>query len=257
MEEILHQNKDGFVVLNRDNLAAWELRNECLGQVIAFSLEREVDRGSYLRDDRLYIRIEEQAREICQMSEIRLLGRHNVANVLAACAIAGVVGATEEAMRMVATTMVGIEHRLELVRKHHGVRYYNDSIATSPERAMAALRAFDDPVVLLVGGRDKHLPWDAWADLVMDKARHLVVFGEVRPIVEHAIATAQLKGQRDLQESPWMHSVETLGEAVAVAASLARSGEVVLLSPGGTSFDEFKDFTERGDRFRTLVQDLK
>ncbi|MCG2767115.1 MAG: UDP-N-acetylmuramoyl-L-alanine--D-glutamate ligase, partial [Anaerolineae bacterium] len=172
------------------------------------------------------------------------------------CAIAGVAGAPVEAMRAVATTMVGIEHRLEFVREHQGVRYYNDSIATSPERAMAALRAFDEPVVLLAGGRDKHLPWDAWADLALEKARHLVVFGEVQPIVERAIATAQLKGQRDLRESLWMRSVETLGEAVAFAASLARPGEVVLLSPGGTSFDEFKDFAERGDRFRMLVQDL-
>ena len=252
----LHQNEDGHVVLSRDNAAAWELRNECLGQVIAFSLEREVVRGSYLRDDRLYVRIEGQAREICRMDEIKLLGRHNVANVLAACAIAGVAGAPAEAMRAVATTMVGIGHRLEFVREHQGVRYYNDSVATSPERAMAALRAFDEPVVLLAGGRDKHLPWDAWADLALEKARHLVVFGEVQPIVERAIATVQLKGQRHLRESLWMRSVETLGEAVAVAASLARPGEVVLLSPGGTSFDEFKDFAERGDRFRMLVQDL-
>jgi len=252
----LHQNVDGHVVLSRDNSATWELGNECLGQVIAFSLEREVARGSYLRDDRLYVRIEGQAKEICRTGEVKLLGRHNVANVLAACAIAGVAGAPVEAMRAVATTMVGIEHRLEFVREHQGVRYYNDSIATSPERAMAALRAFDEPVVLLAGGRDKHLPWDAWADLALERARHLVVFGEVRPIVERAIATVQLKGQRDLRESLWMRSVETLGEAVAVAASLARPGEVVLLSPGGTSFDEFKDFAERGDRFRMLVQDL-
>ena len=124
------------------------------------------------------------------------------------------------------------------------------------ESVCEVLRAFNEPVVLLAGGRDKHLPWDTWADLVLEKASHLVVFGEVRPIVERAIATAQLKGQRYLRDSLWMHSVETLGEAVAVAANLARQGEVVLLSPGGTSFDEFKDFAARGDRFRMLVQDL-
>jgi len=252
----LHQDTDGCVVLGRDNSAAWELRNECLGQVIAFSLEREVALGSYLQGDRLYVRIEGQAREICRMSEIKLLGRHNVANVLAACAIAGVAGVPVEAMRAVATTMVGIEHRLEFVREHRGVQYYNDSIATSPERAMAALRAFDESVVLLAGGRDKHLPWDTWADLVLEKAKHLVVFGEAQPIIERAIATVQLRCQRDLPESLWMRSVETLEEAVTVAASLARSGDVVLLSPGGTSFDAFKDFAARGDRFRALVHDL-
>ncbi len=251
----LHQDADDCVVLGRDDATAWGLRDECRGQVIGFALEREVARGSYLRDDRLCVRAEEET-EVCRTGEIKLLGRHNVANVLAACAIAGVAGAPVEAMRAVATTMVGIEHRLEFVREHRGVRYYDDSIATSPERAMAALRAFDESVVLLAGGRDKRLRWDVWAELALEKARLLVVFGEARPIMEGAIARAWPKRERDLRESSWMRSVETLEEAVDVAASLARRNEVVLLSPGGTSFDAFKDFAKRGNRFREMVEQL-
>lgn len=252
----LHQSADEHIVLGRDSAAAWELRNECPGQVLGVSLEHEVARGSFLGGDRLYVRVEGQEREVCRTGEIKLLGRHNVANVLAACAIAGVAGAPVEAMRAVATTMVGIEHRLELVREHRGVRYYDDSIATSPERAMAALGAFDDAVILLAGGRDKHLPWNKWAELALERVRQLVVFGEARPIIERAIASARLGDGGDLRGSSWMRSVETLEEAVGIAVSLAQAGEVVLLSPGGTSFDAFKDFAERGDRFQELVEAL-
>jgi len=253
---LLYQSADDSVVLGRDNAAAWELRSDCAGRVAGFSLEYEVPRGSYLRGDRLLVRLGDREEEVCRTQDIRLLGRHNVANVAAACAIAGTAGASVKAMRTVATTMTGIPHRLELVREHRGVRYYDDSIATSPERAVAALRAFDEPVVLLAGGRDKHLPWDSWADLASERVRHLVAFGEARPIIERAIAGAQARTEGRSLGPSGVYSVESMDEAVVLAASLARPGEVVLLSPGGTSFDAFKDFEERGDRFRELVEGL-
>jgi UDP-N-acetylmuramoylalanine--D-glutamate ligase len=253
----LFQGPDDTVVLGRDNATAWDLRDECPGRVVGFSLDYEVEEGCYLRGDRLHIRIGDREAEVCRTDEIRLLGRHNVANVVAACAVAGVVGAPVEAMRAVAMTMTGIVHRLQMVREHRGVRYYDDSIATSPERAMAALRAFDEPVILLAGGRDKHLPWDSWAELASEKVVHLVMFGEARPIIERAVASAGVGEDSGVFGHSAVHSVETMDEAVALAASLARPGEVVLLSPGGTSFDAYKDFEERGDKFRELVEGLE
>jgi UDP-N-acetylmuramoylalanine--D-glutamate ligase len=192
----------------------------------------------------------EEEWQICAVADIKLLGQHNVENVLAACAIAGAAGADPQSMAQVATTFTGVEHRLELVRTLRGVRYYNDSIATSPERTVAALRSFEEPIVLLAGGRDKHLPWEEMAQLTLRKVRHLVLFGEAVPIIEGAIHDAQ----RTMPNSKLViYKCTTLEEAVEVAARNAQPGDVVLLAPGGTSFDAFRDFAERGERFRELV----
>ena len=120
---------------------------------------------------------------------------------------------------------------------------------------MAALRSFSEPLVLLAGGRDKHLPWDEWAELVWERVRVVVAFGEAVPIIEKALA--QVAEQRKgISQGPQFYQVETLEEAVRLAAREAKPGEVVLLSPGGTSFDAFENFEERGRAFRALVAAL-
>lgn len=196
------------------------------------------------------LRLGQEEWQICAVTDVKLLGQHNLENVLAACAIAGAAGADPQSMAEVATTFAGVEHRLELVRTLRGVRYYNDSIATSPERTVAALRSFEEPIVLLAGGRDKHLPWEEMAQLTLRKVRHLVLFGEAVPIIERAIHDAQ-RTMHNAQLA--IHRCGTLEEAVEVAARSAQPGDVVLLAPGGTSFDAFRDFAERGERFRELV----
>jgi len=226
---------------------------------LTFSLNEEVGQGAFLRDGEIILRLENAEQRICSADEIKLLGRHNLENVLAACAIAAVAGASRQALAYVATTFEGVEHRLELVREMGeapAVRYYNDSIATSPERTVAALRSFDQPIVLLAGGRDKHLPWDEMARLTLEKVRCLVLFGEAAPIIEEAIRVSGVgfRVSRDLEE--FVHRCQTLDEAVEAAAREAQPGDVVLLAPGGTSFDAFRDFAERGERFRELVKAL-
>jgi UDP-N-acetylmuramoylalanine--D-glutamate ligase len=225
-------------------------------QILSFSLNKELEEGAFLRDGEITLRLGDTERRICSADEIKLLGRHNLENVLAACTIAGVAGASQQAMADVATTFEGVEHRLELVREMGGVRYYNDSIATSPERTVAALRSFDQPIVLLAGGRDKYLPWDEMARLTLQKARRLILFGEAAPIIEEAIQVSSLEFRvpRDLEV--FIHRCQTLDEAIEVAAREAQPGDVVLLAPGGTSFDAFSDFAERGERFRELVKAL-
>ena len=181
------------------------------------------------------------------MDDIQLRGQHNILNVLAAVTLADSVNVPTEAMAQAIRTFRGVEHRLELVRQLNGVRYINDSIATAPERAMAALAAFDEPLVLLAGGRDKDMEWDAWTQQVTQRVKHIVLFGDLADMLEDRLQSAGYSAiTRD----------QNLTDAVASAAHIAQSGDIVLLSPGGTSYDAFVDFAERGELFRKLVNQL-
>jgi UDP-N-acetylmuramoylalanine--D-glutamate ligase len=174
-----------------------------------------------------------------------------VANVLAAFAIGHAAGLPLDSMLEAADGFRGVPHRLELVHELRGVRWYNDSMASAPERSMAAIRAFDEPIVLLLGGRDKDLPWEDLMRLVGERVDHVVLFGEAAQKIQK---TAQALGLRE--NGSRLVRVGGLREAIIKAAEVAESGDVVLLSPGGTSFDEFKDFAERGERFREWVREL-
>ncbi len=225
-------------------------------RTLLFSMEGKVEEGAFLHGEHILLRLNGREDVVCSVDEIRLRGQHNVANVLAACTIAGAAGVRREAMRQVIRAFKGVPHRLELVREFRGVRYYNDSIATSPERACAALRSFDVPIVLLAGGRDKHLPWGEFAALALTRARHVSCFGEASELIAHELRSASRGLQRGARTSMTCQVVTSFEEAVADASSVAQPGDVVLLSPGCTSFDAFRDFEERGDRFRELVQAL-
>lgn len=188
---------------------------------------------------------------ICHRRDLQLMGEHNILNVLAASALAALGGASLEAIRHVATTFTGVPHRLQMVREVNGVRYYNDSIATAPERLMAGVRAFPEhqPIILLCGGKDKYLPWEDAAALMRQRCAHVVFFGELGPMVATKLAAAGMP-------SSGISVVPSLQAAVAQAAEVAKSGDVVLMSPGGTSFDAFVDFAERGEKFKGLVNQL-
>jgi len=225
-----------------------------------FSGATKVDRGAYLDHGKVVIVRDGTLQTVSPVEEVRLRGWHNVLNVLAACALAAEAGAPVEAMRQVVTTFAGVAHRLEFVRALRGVQYVNDSIATTPERSIAALQSYEEPIVLLAGGRDKHLSWDAWADLVLRKVRHLILFGEAADLIERAIGAAFERAAQSeigpVLEPGHLHRAGSLENAVELAARLAYAGDVVLLSPGGTSYDAYVDFVERGLEFRALVKVL-
>jgi UDP-N-acetylmuramoylalanine--D-glutamate ligase len=255
-EQILaHQRAADTAVLNWDDALTRQLGLAASQQVLWFSLEGPAAQGAWLRDQELVLRLQDQEEVLCQAAELRLRGRHNIANVLAACALAAAAGAPPEVMRREATTFTGVEHRLELVRERSGVRWYNDSIATSPERAIAALRSFDEPLILLAGGRDKHLPWDEMGGLMWQRVRHLVLFGEAANLIEATVEWVRPSGGQVALAG--VHHAGDLERAVELAAGLATPGDVVLLSPGGTSFDAYADFVERGEHFRQLVKALE
>ncbi len=243
---VAHQTPADWAVLNADDplVAAAPGR----GRRLYFSLELPVE-GACLVGDWLVVRRNGAETRVMPRAELRLRGRHNLANALAVCAIAAAAGIAADATRAALAAFAGVPHRLEVVGEVGGVRYVNDSIATSPERSIAALESFDEPIVLLAGGRDKHLPWDRWAAVVGRRVRHLILLGEAQDLIA---AAAQARGAGAVPR----HHVATLDDATALAHDLARPGDVVLLSPGCTSYDQFHDFEERGARFRAAVQAL-
>jgi UDP-N-acetylmuramoylalanine--D-glutamate ligase len=247
------QSEKDAAILGRDDKGAWSLRNKVRGKLYTFSLN-ELDEGlngTYLQDGLLNLRDADAYLPLILREKILLRGSHNVLNVLAAFAIGHASGFPLDAMLEAVEDFHGVPHRLELVRELRGVRWYNDSIATAPERTIAAIHAFDEPIVLLLGGRDKNLPWEELMRLVGERADHVVLFGEAADKIQK---TAERLGLGKDHSS--VTRVYGLHEAVLKAAEVAEPGDIVLLSPGGTSFDEFKDFAERGERFREWVQEL-
>jgi UDP-N-acetylmuramoylalanine--D-glutamate ligase len=247
------QSKDDIAILGRDDQGAWSLRDKVKGKLFTFSLnelEEGLD-GTYYHDGLLNLRAGNAYLPLLLREKIQLRGDHNVLNVLAAFAIGHAAGFRLDAMLEAAEEFRGVPHRLELVRELNGVRWYNDSMATAPERSIAAIRSFEEPIVLLLGGRDKDLPWEELVQLVSGRVDHVVLFGEAAEKIQK---TAEHLGLSQVR--PTMARVKDLHEAVVKAAEVAEAGDVVLLSPGGTSFDEFKDFAERGERFKAWVQEL-
>lgn len=215
-----------------------------------FSMVERPPRGAWLEGDTLWLSAGAgRAHTICRRQELALRGDHNVANVLAASAVADACGVPLEAIAAVAREFRGVRHRLEPIATIDGVAYYNDSIATSPERAVAGLRAFREPVVLIAGGRDKHLPLEEWAATVAERARAVVMIGEATQSFTDAL---RLVAPSTLP----IVEADTMARAVARARALAQPGDVVLLSPGGTSFDWYRDFEERGDDFARIVRQI-
>ncbi len=248
-----HQSPHDWVVLGLDDPGSRALEPAVVGQLAWFSGQDLVADGAFLAGQRLVVAgaasADGEPRVVCSREDIRLRGAHNVLNVLAACAIAGVNGVHPEVMAAAIRDFRAVAHRLEVVRVVNGVTFVNDSIATAPERVVAALRSFDEPLVLLAGGKDKNLSWDDMLRLALRKARHIIAFGAAGDLV---IETARRVGGAADQIS----RVATLAEAVAQAVQVAQPGDVVLLSPGGTSYDAYADFAARGEHFRQLVMAL-
>ena len=251
---ITHQDPaNSTAVLGRDDPGSRGLEARVPGRLLWFSAREMVANGVFLAGQRIVITGSASPDGapivIGERSDIQLRGEHNVQNVLAACAITGGASVKPEIMMSVVREFRGVPHRLEPVRVVNGVTYVNDSIATAPERVTAALRSYTEPLVLLLGGRDKKLPWEEMIALALRKSRHMIAFGEAGDLVVNTIRA--LCGDTEI-----VTRVDTLDEAVAEATKCAQKGDVVLLSPGGTSYDAYTDFVERGEHFRRLVEAL-
>ena len=250
---LTYQHQGDVAILNRDDAGSWELSARLKGDLISFGFNRPEgsQNGTYIHRDSIYLQIEHQQLKMFPVDWIQLRGQHNISNVLAACAAAAGASLALPAIQNAVEEFTGVQHRLEFVRNVRGADWYNDSIATAPERTLAALQSFQSPLIVLLGGRDKDLPWEKLAEHVHSRVRHAVLFGEAADLISQALGTA--RAGETLQS---ITQCASLQEAVQKAAELAQEGDTILLSPGGTSYDAFKDFEERGECFRQWVNAL-
>lgn len=246
---------DDWAVLNADNPSTAAMAAECPGQVALFSRVREVECGAFLRGNQIIFHGPDCERVLATTGGIRLPGEHNLENILCAATVASLVGVGAESVARTITVFGGVEHRLELVAEVGGVEYYNDSIATSPDRTAAALRTIRGPIHLILGGYDKKIPFD---DLALEivrspHVRTVLVIGQtgekIASLIERVAGMCPGGG-------PQVVRCGALPEAVVEAARMARAEEVVLLSPACASFDQYRSFEERGRHFKELVAGL-
>jgi UDP-N-acetylmuramoylalanine--D-glutamate ligase len=244
------QSGDDLAVFNIDDEVCAGFAAEAPARVATTSRRHPVEGdGAALVEDRVVRQRGEARVPIVSRGEIALRGDHNVDNVLSAVALAAELGVTDEAMAEAIRAFEGVPHRLEPVDDFAGVRYVNDSIATTPERTLAGIRSYDEPIVLLLGGRDKHLPLGELVEEATRRCRAVIAFGEAGEL--YASAVREVAG-----EAIEVRRVEDVAAAVEAAAEVARDGDVVLFSPGGTSFDAYPNFEARGAAFREAVARL-
>ena len=248
---ILHQNAFSRTVLNRDNEITEGFRKFVRGQSLGFSMERRLNNGAWL-DEKGYLHMAYRGIDVPIMhkSDITILGDHNVENYLTAiAAVWGYVDADN--IRKVAAEFTGVEHRIEFVREVNGVKYYNDSIASSPTRTIAGLKAFDRKVHLLAGGYDKHIPFEPLVPYILEKVEKLYLCGDTADKIEQAVkADANYKGV------PEIIKTASLAQSVDKAYKNTKAGDIVTLSPACASFDAFPNFVARGNYFKDLVNKL-
>lgn len=247
-------HQDGFsrTVLNADNAIAASLAEDVRGELCHFSRLGKVERGAFLREDGMLCRIKDGlVEEVVHKDEIRIPGEHNVENYLAAIAAVGAEVSADSIAR-VAREFGGVAHRIEYVRTVKGVKYYNDSIASSPTRTIAGLKSFGRKIIVIAGGYDKKIPYEPLAPYLLEFAKVVVLLGNTAPKIEAAVRACPGFAESGIV---LLHA-ETLEQAVAEAAAHAQEGDVVSLSPASASFDLYKNFEERGEHFKRIVNAL-
>ncbi len=242
------QSSNDYAVLNYEDLHIREMAQECPARVIYFSSKRVLPEGAFIKDGLIYFVLDDKVMPICPVEEVFLRGQHNLENILCAVAVAAIAGAKVESIQETLRTFIGVRHRIEEVAVVNGVLYVNDSKATNPESAIKALESFNEPIVLIAGGRSKGSSFEEFAGLIKEKVKGLVILGEAREEIKKAVMEAGFQN---------IYEVNDFNTAVAAAREMAAPGDVVLLSPACASWDMFKNYEQRGDLFCHLVQAME
>ncbi len=257
-----HQSKDDLAVINQDFLTTFKLAEETPASVYYFSGKNRVENGAYVREvpgpesrvrlSKVILTMAEIDEDICDSDELQVVGRHNLENIAAASVVAKLCGVETETIRDAVLEFKGLEHRLEFVAKKRGVKYYNDSYATNPISTIAAINSFKQPEILILGGSEKGIQYNDLAKEMVKKKniKAIVYIGETGEKIASILRDKKFVGQL----SPGGQNIE---EIIKVASSLAKSGEVVLFSPASASFGLFKNYKDRGEKFKKSVLSLK
>jgi len=249
----MHQNAFSRTVLNPDNVTTNGFSSFVRGDLYYFSRHHEVNYGAYMKDDKLYFSDKKgNTVFICEKGDIKLPGNHNIENYLAAITAVWDFISVKSIVR-VAKTFGGVEHRMELVREINGVKYYNDSIATSPTRVInGTLSYYDQKIIIIAGGSDKDIPFDEMGDVICKKVKTLILTGATASKIEKAVkASLSYK-----ENNPVIINVSSMEEAVATAKSAAVPGDIVSLCPACASFDMYKNFEARGIHYKEIIAKL-
>ena len=250
---VLHQNAFAKAVVNLDNEIANGFSVDVRGQLAKFSVKEEVANGAFLRGTTVCYNDYGKVTEIMDIRDIRIPGMHNVENYLAA--ISAVWGLVDvDVIVKVAKEFGGVAHRAEFVREYRGVKYYNDSIAFSPTRtACGTLSLYDEKIAIIAGGYDKHIPYEPLGSVINDKVKLLILLGDTAPKIEEAVRSAANFDEAAIR----IINVTNMEEAVQAAVENTAEGDIVSLSPASASFGLYKNFEERGNHFKAIVNGLK
>lgn len=246
-----YQDEKGILVLNYDNPVTKNLDKEANGKVVFFSSKHKLDDGIILDDNIIKECNDKLRRHILNTNSVNLRGTHNYENICAALAATKTLVDIEDAINVV-KNFSGVQHRLEFVREIDGVKWYNDSIGTSPTRTIAGLNSFSEKIVLIAGGYDKHLDYTPIAKPILENVSKLILIGDTAPKIFDAVKEEAEKQNIDLP----IYMCDKFEDIISTAKKIAKPGEIVLFSPASASFDMFKNFEERGNKFKELVNNL-
>ena len=246
-----NQNEDNKLVLNYDNEITREFSKQAPGKVVFFSSKEKLENGVIYDDGTVKIVEDGLRRHVLKLKDTKLRGKHNAENICAAIAATNGLVDIETQIKAI-TNFEGVAHRIEFVREINGSKWYNDSIASSPTRTIAGLNSFEEEIILIAGGYDKHLDYEPIAEPILNKVKTLILMGQTAEKIFGVVK--QKKEEQNKQIN--IYKLKTLEEAIEKAKENAKPNQVVLFSPASASFDMFKNFEERGNKFKELVKKL-
>ena len=241
----INQDENDYMILNLDDEIAAGFSTEVRGKKVFFSRLKEVENGAFVREDKIIFKNDGREETVCSLKDLKLIGVHNIENTLASVAISGICGISGKIMRDVISEFKGIKHRMELVREIRGIRFINDSKGTNVGATVKSLQSFNEPIILIAGGKDKGSDYLPLKGLIEDRVKFLILIGDAKKKI-----AKNLNGFKNRIEA------DTLENAVKEGYKRAKSGDIVLLSPACASFDMFRDYEDRGEQFEEIVNRL-